>query len=144
MSKLPLVARILLGLVFFVFGLNGFFHFIPQPPPSGPAGEFGTALAATGYMFPLLKATETVVGALLLSGRFVPLALTVLAPVMVNILAFHLALEHSGMGMVAVLLLLHVYLAYAYRAAFAPLLRAGAAPAAPSASAAKAPAAAGA
>ena len=100
LDKLPAVARILLGLVFFVFGLNGFLHFLPQPPLSGPAGDLMGALAATGYMFPLIKGTEVVVGALLLSGRFVPLALTVLAPVLVHIAAFHLALAPTSLGMV--------------------------------------------
>ncbi len=128
LDKLPAVARILLGLVFFVFGLNGFLHFLPQPPLSGPAGDLMGALAATGYMFPLIKGTEVVVGALLLSGRFVPLALTVLAPVLVHIAAFHLALAPTSLGMVVVLTALEVYLAWTYRDAFLPMLRADARP----------------
>jgi uncharacterized membrane protein YphA (DoxX/SURF4 family) len=90
-------ARMLLGLIFFVFGLNGFFHFIPQPSMSGPPGNVLGALVATGYFFPLLKLTEVAAGALLLSGLLVPLALTVLAPVIVNIVAFHSFLAPSGL-----------------------------------------------
>ncbi|MEP7053586.1 MAG: DoxX family protein, partial [Pseudomonadota bacterium] len=92
-SKLPSVARVLLGLTFFVFGLNGFLHFIPQPAPPPAAGAFAGAMMATGYFFPLLKATEVLAGALLLGNRYVPLALAVLAPVIINIVAFHLFLE---------------------------------------------------
>lgn len=127
---LPTVARILLGLVFFVFGLNGFLNFMPMPPPPpGKVGELMAGFAASGYMFPLIKATEVIGGALLLSGRFVPLALTLLAPVIVNILAFHLVLDRSGMGMTGTIVLLEVYLAWSYRDAFAPMLRAKVAPA---------------
>ena len=87
-SKLVVAARILLGLIFFVFGLNFFLHFIPTPPMSGPPGAFAGAMIATGYLFVLVKVTEVVSGAMLLVGRYVPLALAVLAPV-VNIVAFH-------------------------------------------------------
>ena len=91
-------ARILLGLVFFVFGLNGFFQFIPPPPTPMPerATAFLGAMMGAGYFLPLLAGTQTIAGALLLANRFVPLALIVLAPVIVNIIAFHLFLERSG------------------------------------------------
>jgi uncharacterized membrane protein YphA (DoxX/SURF4 family) len=128
-SKLPLVARTLLGLVFFVFGLNGFLQFLPQPPLPEAAGTFMGALAATGYMFPLIKGTEIVAGLLLLGGRFVPLALVLLAPVIVNIALFHVVLAPVNMGLVVVLLVLEVYLAWAYRDAFAGVLQAHARPA---------------
>jgi uncharacterized membrane protein YphA (DoxX/SURF4 family) len=121
-------ARIVLGLVFFVFGLNGFLHFLPQPPMSGPPAEFFGALFATGYMLPLIKGTEVVAGVLLLAGRYVPLALTLLAPVIVNILGFHLFLAPSGIGLPLVVLALEVVLAWSYRSAFRPLLRARVAP----------------
>ena len=91
-SLAPTAARIFLGLIFFVFGLNGFLQFMPQPPQPEAAGAFIGALAATGYMFPLIKGTEVVAGLLLLSGRFVPLALTLLAPIIVNIALFHTVL----------------------------------------------------
>ncbi|HEY4103652.1 MAG TPA: DoxX family protein [Polyangiaceae bacterium] len=123
-NKLPTVARYSLGLAFFVFGLNGFLHFLPQPPISGPPLNFIGALIASGYMFPLLKGTEVLMATLLLANRFVPLALTILAPVMVNIIAFHLFLEPAALALPLVLLALELYLAYSYRDAFAPLLRA--------------------
>jgi uncharacterized membrane protein YphA (DoxX/SURF4 family) len=128
-SKLPTAARILLGLVFLVFGLNGFLQFLPQPPLPEPAGAFMGALAATGYMFPLIKGTEVVAGLMLLGGRFVPLALVLLAPVVVNIVAFHVVLAPANMGLVALVLALEIYLAWAYRGAFAGVLKAHAQPA---------------
>jgi uncharacterized membrane protein YphA (DoxX/SURF4 family) len=123
--RAPTVARCLLGTVFFVFGLNGFLNFIP-PPPAGsmPAGAaaFGAALLHTGYLFQLLKGTEVLAGALLLSNRFVPLALAVLAPIVINIFAFHAFLAPSGVVIAATVVALEIYLAWAYRAAFKPML----------------------
>jgi uncharacterized membrane protein YphA (DoxX/SURF4 family) len=119
-SKLPTVARVLLGAVFLVFGLNGFFHFLPQPPAPPRAMAFAGALAASGYLFPLLKATEVVAGALLLLG-FVPIALTLLAPIVVNIVAFHAFLAPGNYAVVGLVLGAEVYLAVVHRAAFAPL-----------------------
>lgn len=120
-AKLPLVARIFLGLVFTVFGLNGFLQFMPMPelPPAG--GAFLGALVQTGYMFPLIKGTEVVAGLLLLFGRFVPLALTLLAPVTVNILLFHLVLAPPP-AMPLLIIAAQLYLAYSYRQVFAPML----------------------
>lgn len=122
--------RVLMGLLFFVFGLDGFLHFMP--PPSGPMPEgavaFGTALMQTGYMFPLIKGTEVIAGALLLCNRFVPLALVLLAPVIVNIVAFSAFLIPSGIGLGVVILALEVYLAWAYRSAYLPMLAPRAAP----------------
>ncbi|HZU83802.1 MAG TPA: DoxX family protein, partial [Polyangiaceae bacterium] len=103
-SKATTAARVLLGLVFFVFGLNKFLHFIPMSPMPGPAGDFFIALAGTGYFLPLLAATETIAGAALLARRFVPLALTVLAPIVVNIVAFHVFLAPSGLPLAVVIL----------------------------------------
>ncbi|MCY1056268.1 DoxX family protein [Nannocystis sp. SCPEA4] len=129
MSRLlPTVARTLLGLVFLVFGLNGFLHFLPMPPVPARAGEFLGALAASGYMFPLIKGTEVVAGALLLSGRLVPLALILLAPVIVNIVAYHLALAPGGYGLLALIVGLEAYLAWAYRDSFAGVLNPSARP----------------
>jgi putative oxidoreductase len=127
-TKVTPAARILLGLIFFVFGLNGFFHFLPQPPMSGPPADFIGALIATGYLFPLLKGTEVVAGALLLSGRLVPLALTVLAPVVVNIVGFHLFLAPSGLPLPLVVVALGLFLAWSYRRAFSGVLQVNAKP----------------
>lgn len=112
MNKLTLLARILMGLVFFVFGLNGFFHFIPTPPRDGPSAIFFTGMLATVYFFPLLAGTQVICGLLLLIGAFVPLALIVLAPVILNIFLFHLFIAHSGLPLAIVLGLTEVYLAF--------------------------------
>jgi uncharacterized membrane protein YphA (DoxX/SURF4 family) len=121
-NKLPTIARYLLGLTFFVFGLNGFLHFLPQPPMSGPPANFAGAMLATGYLFPLLKGTEVIAGVLLLSNRYVPLALAVLAPVLINIVAFHAFLAPGGLALPIVLLVAELYLARSYKDAFAPML----------------------
>ena len=119
------VVRILLGLVFFAFGLNGFLHFIPNPPPLPAAGDFFAALFKTGYMLPLIFTTQVVGGALLLIGVAVPFALVILAPVIVNILAFHYFLSPVPAQIVPALVvtLLQLILAWHYRAAFVPLFR---------------------
>lgn len=129
---LPNVARILMGLIFFVFGLNGFLHFLPQPPLEGGAGAFAGALAATGYMFPLIKGTEVIVGLLLLSNRFVPLAITLIAPVVVNIFLFHTVLTPPN-PIAIFLVLANAYLGWTYRDAFRPMLGAKVRPAVPQA-----------
>lgn len=118
------IARYLLGTIFFVFGLNGFLNFLPHPPMPEAALGFATALMKTGYMFPLIKGTEVIAGALLLANRYVPLALTILAPVVVNILGFHGFLAPAGMVLPIVTLALGVFLAYQYRDAFRPVLQA--------------------
>lgn len=127
---LPVIARILLGLSLFVFGLNGFLNFIPQPETPMPeaAMAFAGALVATGYMMKLIAVTHLVVGALLLLNRFVPLALALFAPFIVNSIAFHLFLERSGLGVACVFLAFELYLAWAYRAAFRPMLAARVSP----------------
>ena len=122
-------ARVLLGLLFFVSGFNGLFHVLPEPSAQLPAGAaaFAGALLATGYMFPLIMATQLIVGTLLLSNRFVPLALTLLAPFMVNSIAFHLFLEPSGRPMALIVLALQLFLVWRYRRSYAVLLTARAA-----------------
>jgi hypothetical protein len=130
-KHIPTAARYLLGTIFFVFGLNGFLGFLPQPPLAAEGGAFLGALAATGYMFPLIKGTEVIAGLLLLSNRFVTLALALLAPVTVNIFAFHTFLS-PGLALPAVVIALQLYLAYAYRAQYRGMLQASASPAVPS------------
>ena len=122
-TKSIVAVRLLVGLVLFVFGLNGFLHFIPFPPMSGPPAELAGAMFASGYLFPFVHATEVTAGAMLLSGRFVPLALTIVAPVILNIFAFHLFLAHSGLLFPTLIGALGVFLAWGYRSAFRPLLR---------------------
>lgn len=125
-SYAPATARVLLGLIFAVMGLNGFLNFIPQPstPMPDAAVAFAVALFKSGYMMPLVSGTQVAVGVLLLSNRFVPLALAVLAPVIVNIIAFHVFLAPAMIGMALLVLVLEVYLAWAYRAAYRPMLAA--------------------
>lgn len=131
MDKLCLAARLLLGLIFFVFGLNGFFNFLPPPELPQEAADFMGAMAATGYFLVFVKLTETVCGFLLLIGRFVPLALTILAPVVLNIVLFHVFLapapQASAVGYVC--LALGIFLAWCYRDSFRDVLSAKAQPA---------------
>jgi hypothetical protein len=123
---LPAVARVLLGLPLVLFGLNAFLNFIP--PPDAPLPEramaFVTALVNSGYMFPLIGATQLCVGLLLVCNRFVPLALVLIAPFFVHAIVFHAVLERSGLGMLALFVALEGYLAWVHRAAFRPLLSA--------------------
>ena len=123
MRIIVIIARVLLGLVFFIFGLNGFLHFMPNPPPTPPAGEFFGALIKTGYMFFLIFGTQVLGGALLLLGVAVPFALVILAPVIVNILAFHLYLSPVPMqlAIASIVIALELFLVWYYRSAFAPL-----------------------
>ena len=121
MRTATLIARILLGLIVIVFGLNGFLHFIPQPEMPQAAITFFGGLAAAGYMLPLLFATQVIGGVLLLVGM-VPLGLLLLAPVIVNIVGFHLFVSPNGLGVALVVAALEVFLAWAYRDAFRPLL----------------------
>lgn len=124
----PVASRALLGAIFFVFGLNGFLDFIHQPPPPARALAFFGALMATRYMLPLISGVQVVVGGLLLSNRFVPLALALVAPIIVNIVAFHVALAPAGLGVAIVVLALELFLAWSYRGVFRPMLAARVAP----------------
>jgi hypothetical protein len=121
---IPAIARVLLGLPLVVFGLNLFFNFIPQPKTAipEPAMTFAGALMQSGYMMPLIGLTLLVAGVLLVSNRFVPLALAIFAPFILNSIAFHVFLERSGLPMAGVFLALELYLAWAYRDAFRPML----------------------
>jgi len=121
MKKAILVARVLFGLLFLVFGLNGFFQFIPTPAPSAEGGAFLGALAVTGYMFPIIKVVEILSGLALLTNRLAPFALVLIAPILVNIVLYHACLDPAGLGLPIVLLILHVFITYGYRAYFKTL-----------------------
>jgi uncharacterized membrane protein YphA (DoxX/SURF4 family) len=123
----PTIARVLLGLPFLVFGLNFFFHFLPQPPLDPEAGGFLGALVA-GKLLSIIKVVEVAAGVALLANFFVPLALALLAPALVGIVAFHAVFDPAGLAIPLVLTALEVYLAWAYRGAFAPMLQARTAP----------------
>jgi uncharacterized membrane protein YphA (DoxX/SURF4 family) len=127
-AYLPLVARVLLGLVFTVFGLNGFFGFMSMPPMPDAANDFMGALAQSGYFMPFLKAIETLAGIALLIGLFAPVALVLLAPVIINITLFHVFLAPGGLGMALVLCVLALYLGWSYRDAYRPMFQTRAVP----------------
>src|SRR5580692_7383347 len=95
MKTASAIARYLSGVIFLVFGLNGFLHFIPLPPPSGVAGQFMGALFVSHYLT-LIFALQVIGAVFLLANRYVPLALAILAPVIVNILSFHALMAPSG------------------------------------------------
>jgi uncharacterized membrane protein YphA (DoxX/SURF4 family) len=126
MKTVVLIARILLGVIFVVFGLNGFLHFLPQPEMPQAAIAFFGGLAASGFMLPTLFATQVVGGALLLLG-LVPLALVILAPVIVHIVEFHVFLAPGGLPLAVVVAALALFLAWTHRAAYRPLFAASAA-----------------
>ncbi len=117
-------ARVFLGLVFVVFGLNGFFHFIPTPEMAEAAGSLMGALVATGYFMMVVKLVEVLAGLMILTGRFLPLGLIILAPVSVQILLFHVFLDPKGLPMAIFIIVLQLFLAWAYRGSFSGVLEA--------------------
>ena len=121
MKIVTVIARILLGLIFLFFGLNIFFHFLPAVELPGMAGAYIHALVQSHYIF-VIAAVQVVAGALLLVNRFVPLALALLAPLLVNILTFHIAMQPSGLPPGVFCTILWIILGWRYRAFFAPLL----------------------
>lgn len=118
MKYVIIIVRVLLGLMFAVFGSNAFLHFIPMPPMEGPAGAFIGALVSSGYIYVI--ALLQVVGGLLLliGGRFVPPGLTLLGPVIVNIMLYHIFLDTSGLVMACVISILALFLLWVYRFKF--------------------------
>jgi len=120
MKIATLIARILLGLVFFVFGLNPFLHFLPAIMPSGLAGQYLSLLIQSHYVY-FVGAIQLVGGALLLANRYVPLALTLLGPVIVNILLYHLLLSHAGAGLAILVTFLWGFLFFRHRQYFSSL-----------------------
>ena len=121
MSKLPLIARIILGLIFTVFSINFFVPFLPMPEPTPEAGAFLGALMDSGYMFHFIKIVELVGGIMLLIGICIPFALVLLAPVVVNIFLFHIFLDPAGFLMGLFIFLLELYLLYHYRSVFSKI-----------------------
>lgn len=123
MKIATIIARSLLGVIFVVFGANMFLHFIPMPPPpEGPARDFMTALFVSHYFY-VVGAFEVAGGLLLLTGRWTPLGLALVGPVIVNILAFHSLMAPAGLGMAAVVSALAVFLVWRYRENFTGLVR---------------------
>jgi len=120
MKIVTVIARILLGLMFFVFGLNGFLNFIPAPPMTGTAGAFVGALISSHFIY-LVSGTQVIAGVLLLINRFVPLALAMLAPIIANILAYHATMQPSGLSLAIFTTVLWIILVWRYRAHFTSL-----------------------
>jgi len=118
MKTTSLIARLLLGLIFTVFGLNGFLHFIPLPPPSGVAGQFMGALFVSHYLS-VVFALQLIGGVLLLANRYVPLALTLLGPIVANILLFHALMAPEGLAMPVIVAVLWGVVFFRVRSAFA-------------------------
>jgi len=117
------ICRIVLGIAFTVFGLNGFLQFLPQgPTPTGLAGQFFTVFMASHYYVPVF-AVQLVCGILFLVNRYVPLALTMIAPVIVNILIFHILMNPGGIGPGIVVTVLWMVVARSVRGAFAGILQ---------------------
>src|SRR5438093_6672319 len=123
MKIAAIIARVLLGLMFVVFGSNIFLHFIPMPPlPATLAGDFSKALIQSHYMY-VVGLLQVIGGLLLLTGRYLPLGLTLLGPVIVNILLFHIFLEPSGLPMAIVVAVLALFLLWRHRTNFAGLVK---------------------
>jgi putative oxidoreductase len=123
-NKVTLVVRIVFGSMFVVFGLNGFLNFIPMPTPTPQAGEFLGALFKTGFIFPVIKSIEVLVGLSLLSNKFTSFALVALAPILTVIVLHNFVLDTSGIPMATSLIVMFGYLVYVhrsnYRQLFAP------------------------
>ena len=122
MKIITVIARFLLGLIFLVFGLNGFLHFIPASPPSGTAGQFVGALFVSHYLVPIFL-LQIISAVLLLINRYVPLALTLLAPIIVNIVLFHLLMAPSGLALAIVVTVLWIVVFLSVRSAFTGLFQ---------------------
>ena len=122
MKTASVVARYLAGVIFLVMGLNGFLHFIPFPPPPGIAGQFMGALYVSHYLW-VIFAFQIVAGALLLANRYVPLAVALLAPVIVNIITFHATMAPSGLPLAFFVAVLWAVIFVDVRPAFSGLFQ---------------------
>ncbi len=120
MKIVAIIAQILLGLIFFVFGLNGFFNFLHGTLPGGMAGDFLGVLIRSHYVY-FVSGVQVIGGVLLLVNRFIPLGLTLLAAVIANIIVFHLTMQPSGLPLAIVVAIIWIIVAWRFRAYFAPL-----------------------
>ncbi len=122
-SKIDMGARIILGLIFLIFGLNGFFNFLPMPPPPENMMKFMMGMMETGYMLKFIKACEVVCGILLLANIFVPLALLILAPICINIFLVHAFMAPEGLPMGIAIIALGCAIAWARFDKFSEVLK---------------------
>ena len=120
MKILVVIARVLLGLMFLIFGLNGFLNFLPAPPLTGVSGAFLGALMTSHYVY-LICAVQALAGLFLLVNQFLPLGLALLAPIIANIITYHLTMDRSGPQLAILATILWAFLAWKFRAYFAPL-----------------------
>jgi putative oxidoreductase len=116
------IARYLLGLIFLTFGLNGFLHFIPLPPPTGIAGQFLGAIFVS-RLYVVLFLLQIVPALFLLANRYVPLALTILGAIAFNILCIHIFMAPAGLPLALLVTTLWFLTAWSVRSSFAPLLQ---------------------
>jgi putative oxidoreductase len=123
MKILNNISRFLLGLIFLVFGLNGFLNFIPMPPPSGVAGQFLGAMFVSKYLL-VVSGLQVIGGGLVLINRYVPLALTILGPIIVNILLFHSLMSPAGIGLAIFVTIFWGVVFASVRSAFAGIFQA--------------------
>ena len=123
MKNTSTIARILLGLLFLTFGLNGFFQFIKLPPPTGNAAQFMGALFSSRELA-FIMGLQLICGVLLLANRYVALALNLLGPVIVNIVLFHSFMAPSGLPLAAIATILWIGTAWSVRDAMSGILRA--------------------
>ncbi len=123
MKLIVTILRTVFGTIFFVFGLNGFLHFLPYPTMSQAGSSLIQALAVSGYFLPTLKIVEIVTGLSLLLGRFVPISLILIAPVTIHIFLFHIFLDPSDMFLSVFLITTNIFLGYAYRNTFKSILK---------------------
>ena len=122
MKTASVVARYLAGVIFLVMGLNGFLNFIPLPPPGGIAGQFMGALYVSHYLW-VIFVFQVIAGVLLLVNRYVPLAVAILAPVLVNIITFHVLMAPAGLPLALFVALLWIVIFIEVRPAFSGLFQ---------------------
>jgi hypothetical protein len=119
-----LILRSLLGVIYVVFGLNFFLHFIALPTPGGAAGTFEGGLFVAGYFFPFMKVIEILSGLFLLINKYTALIVLIIFPITLNIFLFHAFLEPQGLSMGAPMLLINLFLGWAYRKYYTPIFTA--------------------
>lgn len=124
MQRLQQAVRFIYGLLWTVFGLNYFFHFLQNPTMSEAGQAFSGAIYDTGYLFPLIKIIEISCGIMLLSGLYIPLALILLAPILVGIVSLHIFLNPAGIPMSVILVIMHLALMIRNKEAYSGILKA--------------------
>lgn len=123
MARFTGILSHIFGLFWFIFGLNGLFHFFPIPAPPQDSAYFMEAMQRSGYVLPMIYGMEVVGGVMLLLGGWKPLALLLLAPITANIVLYDIMLNPSGLGIGLVVAALHAFLLWRSRTAFQPLLQ---------------------